>query len=287
MARIRTLKPECWEDERVGFVSRDARLLWVVLITMADDEGRFRAVPAMIAGHGFGYDDDALAGIPGWLQELQDVGLVLLYGGPGDSRSAPEFPGPSRGPFGCLPKWPRHQRVNKPSPSRIPAAPELSGGAPDSAGEPGPHAGAPEQEQDQDQGARTMEQGAEEQGAAAGGSDPERVDLPAAAAPPAAALLSLPESIENACDTLAAAGLHVHDRTTVSRLAAQHPDVDIVEAAIRCAHWGRGRRIKHPLAALRTIVEGDDAPRLPKAADARFARFDESTIVDRDYARGA
>jgi len=278
MARIRTLKPECWEDERVGFVSRDARLLWVVLITMADDEGRFRAVPAMIAGHGFGYDDDALAGIPGWLQELQDVGLVLLYGGPGDSRNPPESPGPSRGPFGCLPKWSRHQRVNKPSPSRIPAAPEGSGAAPDSAGEPGPHAGVPEQ--DQDQGAGTMEQGA-----AAGGRGADRVDLPGEAAPPA--LLTLPEAIENACDTLAAAGLHVHDRTTVSRLAAQHPEVDIVAAAIRCAHWGRGRRIKHPLAALRTIVEGDDAPRRTDATDARFARFDESTIVDRSYARGA
>lgn len=33
--RIRTLKPECWQDEKIGQLSRDARLLFVGLITMA------------------------------------------------------------------------------------------------------------------------------------------------------------------------------------------------------------------------------------------------------------
>lgn len=97
----------------------------------------------------------------------------------------------------------------------------------------------------------------------------------AGAAPPAA----FPESVERACDALAAAGMPIHDRSTVARLGAQHPDVDLVEAAARCAAWGRGRRVKHPLAALRTIAAGDDAPRrgAPTGPKSEFAKAKERT----------
>jgi hypothetical protein len=63
--RIRTIKPEMWADEKVGQLSRDARLLFVGLITMADDEGRLRGCPAAILGHVFPYDDDALRKLDG------------------------------------------------------------------------------------------------------------------------------------------------------------------------------------------------------------------------------
>jgi hypothetical protein len=58
--RIRTLKPEMWADEKVGALTRDARLLFIGLITLADDAGRFRAMPSAILGHVFPYDLDAL-----------------------------------------------------------------------------------------------------------------------------------------------------------------------------------------------------------------------------------
>lgn len=57
--RIRTLKPELWQNEKVGDLSHGARLLFVGLITMADDEGRFRARPSVILGHVFPYDVEA------------------------------------------------------------------------------------------------------------------------------------------------------------------------------------------------------------------------------------
>lgn len=59
------------------------------------------------------------------------------------------------------------------------------------------------------------------------------------AAPPAAPP-AFPEAVERACNELAAAGMPIHDRSTVARLGAQHPDVDLVEAAIRCANWDAG-----------------------------------------------
>lgn len=101
----------------------------------------------------------------------------------------------------------------------------------------------------------------------------------AAGAAPPVAPPAFPEVVERACDALAAAGMPIHDRSTVARLGAQHPDVDLVEAAIRCAAWGRGRRIKHPLAALRTIAASDDAPRrgAPTGPKSEFAKAKERT----------
>jgi hypothetical protein len=108
--RIRTLKPETWQDERVGNLSRDARLLFVGLITMADDEGRLRALPALILGHCFPYDADALRRLEAWMAEIAASGLVERY----------EVGGT---PYAQIIGWAKHQKINRPSPSGIPPAP--------------------------------------------------------------------------------------------------------------------------------------------------------------------
>lgn len=108
--RIRSIKPEAWQDERIAGLSRDGRLLWVVLVTMADDEGRFRVVPSLILAHGYLYDRDAARRLNSWLQELSTSGLVALYE-VGDHA------------FGVFPKWKLNQRISKPSKSVLPAPP--------------------------------------------------------------------------------------------------------------------------------------------------------------------
>lgn len=123
--RIRSLKPECWKDEKPGRLSRDARLLWVVLITYADDEGRFNAMPAGIIGFGYMYDSDAPRKLQGWLEELAARGLVHLY----------EHDGV---PYGVVPKFEAHQKINRKSPSLLPPPP---GSSPDPAPEPPPENG--------------------------------------------------------------------------------------------------------------------------------------------------
>lgn len=105
--RIRTVKPEIWQNEKVGDLSRDARLLFLGLITMADDEGRFRARLPLIVGHVFPYDDDAAKRVPAWLREIEAEGLVVLYQVGGK-------------PYGWLPGFSEHQRINRASESRIP-----------------------------------------------------------------------------------------------------------------------------------------------------------------------
>lgn len=113
MARIRTVKPDAWQDPRVGRLSTDARLLWVVLITMADDDGRFMALPAVIFGHGYPHDPDALQRIPGLLDELAACGLLTVY----------EVDGVA---YGQHPKWSDHQKINRYTASKLPAPNEGS-----------------------------------------------------------------------------------------------------------------------------------------------------------------
>lgn len=105
--RIRTLKPECWHDERIGSITREARLLWVGIITLADDEGRFRALPQAILGHVFPYDEDASRRLGRWMTELEQAGLIVLYEREGIR-------------YGLLPKWSEHQRINRGTPSVLP-----------------------------------------------------------------------------------------------------------------------------------------------------------------------
>lgn len=109
-ARIRTLKPEVWADEKIGALSRDARLLFVGLVTMADDEGRIRALPAAILGHVYPYDRIPARKLRTWIDELVSVGIVIEY--------AHEST-----PYLAFPHWTRHQRITRPSASRLPKPP--------------------------------------------------------------------------------------------------------------------------------------------------------------------
>ncbi len=107
MARIRTIKPEFPQSESMGRVSRDARLLFIELWTLADDAGRLRAAPRMLASILFPYDDDAPGLIDGWLAELEGEGCLMRYAV--DDRA-----------YIQIANWASHQKIDKPSPSKIP-----------------------------------------------------------------------------------------------------------------------------------------------------------------------
>ena len=80
MPRIRTIKPEFPHDETLGGVSRDARFLFVLLWTCADDYGRFRASAAYLRGQLFPFDDDVTNDdVERWLKELEEVGRIKSY----------------------------------------------------------------------------------------------------------------------------------------------------------------------------------------------------------------
>jgi hypothetical protein len=107
MARIRSIKPEFPQSESMGNVSRDARLTFLQLWTIADDEGRLRGNSRMLASLLFPYDDDAPGLIDSWLEELEREHCILRYKHAGQS-------------YVQICNWLIHQKIDKPSKSKIP-----------------------------------------------------------------------------------------------------------------------------------------------------------------------
>lgn len=113
MARIRTIKPEFPQSESMGRVSRDSRLLFVELWTLCDDSGRTRGNSRMLASLLFPYDDDAPEQIDGWIDELEKEGCIVRYIAEGST-------------YIQVLNWLNHQKIDKPSPSKIPEFVESS-----------------------------------------------------------------------------------------------------------------------------------------------------------------
>lgn len=111
MSRIRTIKPEFWEDEKVGRMSRDARLLFLGLISTADDQGRFRAHPSRVASAVFPYDEIPRVEVSAWLRELEALRVIAVYVVDGET-------------YGAIRSWARHQKVDHPAQPRLPAPPD-------------------------------------------------------------------------------------------------------------------------------------------------------------------
>jgi hypothetical protein len=79
MARIRTIKPEYQSHPPIGRLSRDARLLLLLLLPQADDAGRLRDLPRVMVGTLYPYDDDAQAKFADWMGELEREHLIVRY----------------------------------------------------------------------------------------------------------------------------------------------------------------------------------------------------------------
>lgn len=110
MPRIRTVKPEFWEDELLGVMPRDARLLFIATFNMADDEGILRWTPAYIKAQAFMYDDDlTLKDVDQLMRCLTDTGLVFPYIG-----------GAAKQQMAVVVNFRKHQRINRPQKGKLP-----------------------------------------------------------------------------------------------------------------------------------------------------------------------
>jgi len=108
MARIRTIKPEFPQSESVGNLSRDARLCFIMLWTIADDAGRLRGASRMLASLLFPYDTDAPKLMDRWLAELSEQGCITRYEADGAQ-------------YIEITNWLEHQKIDRPSQSKFPA----------------------------------------------------------------------------------------------------------------------------------------------------------------------
>jgi hypothetical protein len=137
LARIRSVKPEFWDDRKLAKrTSRDARLLYIGLWNLADEHARLNGDPQWIKGQIFSYDDDIDAAvIAKLLDELASpaLGAVVPYEVDGD-------------PYLHLPKLPKHQRLEPEKvKSRLPEPPAPGTDDP----EPPPRPSAPKPDDSQ------------------------------------------------------------------------------------------------------------------------------------------
>ena len=107
MSRIRTIKPEFPQSESMGRVTRDARLCFIMLWTLADDEGRLRGNSRMLASLLFPYDEDASKKIEAWLVELHGQQCIRRYRVNGDH-------------YVEIINWLKYQKIDRPTPSKLP-----------------------------------------------------------------------------------------------------------------------------------------------------------------------
>lgn len=110
MPRIRTIKPELWLSPQVMNLSHGARLLFLGLITQADDAGRGCADVRRLKAAILPGDDCTAAEVAGFLLEVVKQRLAIVY------------EDPDHGQLYELPTWSDHQSIDRPKPSRYPSS---------------------------------------------------------------------------------------------------------------------------------------------------------------------
>jgi len=108
VARRRMIDPRIWESEQFSKLSHFERLLYIGLISNADDEGRLRDHPSWIRSVVFPYDDVKIVDIESALSSLLRSNLIFRY-------QTPEWN------IIQHPKWEKYQTVNRPQDSKFPA----------------------------------------------------------------------------------------------------------------------------------------------------------------------
>ncbi|MCM7841088.1 MULTISPECIES: DnaT-like ssDNA-binding domain-containing protein [Enterobacteriaceae] len=105
MARIRTVKPEFWTDEKVVECSIPARLLFIGLFNFANDLGCLERSPKRIKMQIFPADSIDCEPL---ICELITHGLLIEYSVSGSD-------------YLCIKGFSKHQKINRPSATKIPS----------------------------------------------------------------------------------------------------------------------------------------------------------------------
>lgn len=108
MARIRTIKPEFWTHEDLSELPEATHMLAAALLNHADDEGYFNAHPGLIRAACCPLREPSVS-IPDSLNRLVSVEYLRLGTGSDGKR------------YGQVVTFDDHQRVNRPTPSKIKA----------------------------------------------------------------------------------------------------------------------------------------------------------------------
>lgn len=108
MARKRMIDPNIWQSEDFGRLSTLAKIVFIGLFSLADDEGRGRCNPVYLKSTLFPYEENIRStDIDKTLSEISSNMSIVLYSCNGSS-------------YYSLLSWNEFQKIDRPSPSKIP-----------------------------------------------------------------------------------------------------------------------------------------------------------------------
>jgi len=117
MPRKRMIDPEFWSDEEIGHWTHSARLFYIGLWNFADDEGRFKAHGNLLKSQIFPYDTKI--DIENLKKEISKK--IDWYDVDGAK-------------YGSLRNFLKHQRIDKPTPSKLPPPQQFAEQSPNTLG---------------------------------------------------------------------------------------------------------------------------------------------------------
>src|SRR5471030_24815 len=118
MPRIRTIDPHFPRTPSLSRVSREARLFFILLWTLADDSGRLRLNHEDLKEKLYPFDEDVPSLLPVWIGELESARCIELY-----RVDDVEYL--------RVRKWRQMQIIQRPSRSRLPMGPQESQESPE------------------------------------------------------------------------------------------------------------------------------------------------------------
>ena len=108
MPRIRSIKPDFWDDEKLAKMSLQANLLFIGMWNFADDNGVIRASAGWIKAQIFPHRGQIrVNAVQKWLSECKQHTLVIPF----------EF---NNEAYLLIKNFHRHQRIDRPQPSKVP-----------------------------------------------------------------------------------------------------------------------------------------------------------------------
>lgn len=120
MVKRRQIVPAIWTNKQfISLVEPGARLLYIGMISNADDEGRMEASPQFLKATVFAGDSITLPKILQWRTQIVTAELITIYKINGIE-------------YLSLPTWKKYQYITQPLLSQIPAPPApTNGGSPE------------------------------------------------------------------------------------------------------------------------------------------------------------
>lgn len=100
--RIRSIRPEFYDDKKIAKISIQARFMYIGLISFADDNGNVCIDPAWLRSRVFPREDVSLADITTWVNELIDKKFIAPYEANGDLHAT-------------IRNFLKHQKINRPN----------------------------------------------------------------------------------------------------------------------------------------------------------------------------